>query len=92
MNESLLTAEQLISSMREQVLTLYQHVIKPSDSRASDLLEFSELIAHLKETFDTINDEVCLIIHFVIIMNTLLLLIIIVIVVVVVNNYCYCCC
>ena len=55
---SLQTAEQLISDMRDQLLRLYQNVIKPSDSKASDLLEYSELIAHLKETFDSLNDEV----------------------------------
>lgn len=53
-----MTAEQLISEMREQLLALYHHMIKPSDSRPSDQLEDAELIAHMKEMFDSLNDEV----------------------------------
>lgn len=53
-----MTAEVLISDMRQQVLDLYKHVMKPSDSQASDLLDFTDLVNHLKEAFDSMNEEV----------------------------------
>ena len=53
-----MSAEQMISEMHEQLLALYHHVIKPSDLRATDHLEYTELVEHIKEMFDSLNDEV----------------------------------
>lgn len=56
--ESMQTAEDLITIMRRQLHDLYQCLVDPSDSTASDLLEYSDLIAHIREMFDNLKLEV----------------------------------
>ena len=56
------TAEDLITIMRRQLHDLYQYLVDPSDSTASDLLEYSDLIAHIREMFDNLKLEVIFIV------------------------------
>ena len=48
----------MLVRMQNDLHSLYLYIVNPSDSTPSDLLEFSDVVIHIREAFNNLMAEV----------------------------------